>query len=58
MIINREDRDWGEGKREVDAEWDEERCVFVCLCVCLKANDIEYLLKMKKKTLCEGGYNL
>ena len=45
----------GEGKREVDAEWNEERCVFVCLCVSKKneAIDVEYLLeKKKRKTLC------
>lgn len=51
----------GEGKREVDAEWNEERCVFVCLCVSKKyeAIDVEYLLEMKKrKTLCEGEYSL
>jgi len=35
--------------------------VFLCVCVCLikmKPSDVEYLLEIKKKTLCEGGYSL
>jgi len=54
----------GEGKREVDAEWNEERCVFVCLCVSkkkMKLLTLNIYLKRKKEkhyvredTVCRG----